>query len=525
MLLAILGIVEARRIRQDVRFATDPDLNSGVSASSAATLELKATLADSSVQELTKFVTQQMDVLITQMLGSPELQGNIRILAGDLGAMMSDPFLQKRAALVAKQLEKANVDADLQEQAREVLTQMQTMITDPRLQGEAARLAKQIEKGMRADGKAQDHAKTLAKLAEAMEAIMAKSRLHENAKRLLKELETMKANQNFQDVATAITQLMESLIADPNFQRHSRRIAARVETIKAHLSSHKTDGGPGLDVSSLAEVKRSSLGDSFAPPSAPAGKSVAVASRPVASQVRQGRTHMRNPFWDLFKAEPTAPPEPALVRGIGEGRNLPSPSGINTLPEYQQAAVVLAILVAIGAGSAILSGPIFDAVRGSTLWDLSYPTWPVLGIIYLAAGIAHFTEVDGFENITPPDGTWGFFYTPFSPRTNVLWTGVVEIFGGAWMLFGAGCRAAGIALPAALGPVVSDAALTLYLLTWIVTPANIYALTHGANFPLDVEASPKALAVRLAFQAVLLAMFWELAQPTLLDAKANLGLL
>ena len=93
------------------------------------------------------------------------------------------------------------------------------------------------------------------------------------------------------------------------------------------------------------------------------------------------------------------------------------------------------------------------------------------------------------------------------------------------MLFGAGAALAGVALPAALGPVVSDAALTLFLLTAVVTPANIYALTHGANFPLDLETPPQAHAVRLAFQSVLLAMFWEMAQPTILDAKFNLGLM
>ena len=215
----------------------------------------------------------------------------------------------------------------------------------------------------------------------------------------------------------------------------------------------------------------------------------------------------------------------SIVRGVGEGRKLQSPSGINTQPVIVQAGIVLAIFAAIGAGTAILHGPIFDAVRGSDLWNLSRPTWPILGFIYLAAGIAHFTEADGFENITPPNGTWGFYYTPFSPRFNVLWTGAVEIFGGGWMLFGAASQLAGIALPAALGPVVSDGALTLFLLTAIVTPANVYALTHGANFPLDLETPPKAHAIRLAFQSVLLAMLLEMAQPTLLDAQYNLGLL
>lgn len=150
---------------------------------------------------------------------------------------------------------------------------------------------------------------------------------------------------------------------------------------------------------------------------------------------------------------------------------------------------------------------------------------PALGLIYLAAGIAHFTEAEGFTNITPPNGSWGFWWTPFSPKVNTLWTGVVEVFGGAWLLFGAAAPLLGLALPPELGPVASDGALTLFLLTIIVTPANIYALTHGANFPLDVETPPAAHGVRLAFQSVLLAMFWEMAQTTVLDFKVNMGLM
>lgn len=217
--------------------------------------------------------------------------------------------------------------------------------------------------------------------------------------------------------------------------------------------------------------------------------------------------------------------EEPLVPGIGAGRDLPSPSGVNTLPLFQQQAIVLGLLLAIGAGSALIAGPVFDAVRSSGLWGLSRPTWPVLGLIYAAIGVVHFTETEGFENIVPTNGAWGVWWTPFSPRVNVLWTGVVEVFGGLWMLLGFGASLAGISLPAALGPVVSDGALTLYLLTWLVTPANIYALTHGANFPLNVETPPTAHLIRLAFQSLLLAMLWEIAQPTLLDFQANMGLL
>ena len=48
------------------------------------------------------------------------------------------------------------------------------------------------------------------------------------------------------------------------------------------------------------------------------------------------------------------------------------------------------------------------------------------------------------------------------------------------MLFGAAAPLLGLSLPPALGPVVSDGALTLFLLTAVVTPANIYALTQCA---------------------------------------------
>ena len=96
-----------------------------------------------------------------------------------------------------------------------------------------------------------------------------------------------------------------------------------------------------------------------------------------------------------------------LTPGVGEGRNLSSPSGINTYPLPLQAATVLGIAAGIALLAALIAGPGFDAVRGSGPWNLSRPTWPLLGFIYLAAGIAHFTEEEGFTNICPPNGTWG----------------------------------------------------------------------------------------------------------------------
>merc|ERR1740120_339317 len=179
--------------------------------------------------------------------------------------MMDDPVLQEKVTLVAKQLEKVRVDETLQEQvnqfleqAKEAGTHMQAIMTHPGL--------------------------TRAERAEAMKEIMADPTLQEHAMRLGQQLEAMITSQDFQP-----------LMADIDFQRHARRIAAHMEAIAAHLTSQKTDSGPTLDSSSLAEVDRSSSRVSFVPPSLPAGKSVTATSRPAASQGPQSHIHMSEP--------------------------------------------------------------------------------------------------------------------------------------------------------------------------------------------------------------------------------------
>jgi len=227
-----------------------------IAAHIAATLELTQ-------EELARFVTKQMDILVTQMVG-PKLQEEIRILIGEVGAMMADPLLQDQASLVAEQLEKLMLEANFQEQVGQLLeqavqlvTQMQTIMTDPRLQGEAEMFAKQMGEAMSADGNWWDHA---------TEVIMGNPRLYEHARRLSKQLESMQADRNFQDQFTPTAQLMESLMADPNFQRHARRIAAHMEAIRSHLTSQNMGGGPTADLFSLAEVDWSSTKVSFVPP-------------------------------------------------------------------------------------------------------------------------------------------------------------------------------------------------------------------------------------------------------------------
>jgi len=288
MLLAMLAIAESRRVQQYGRFATDLDLNwnplarktgrAGAS-SSARNLELKSTSAEPRSQELARMIAQQTDILLMEILtrvADPRLQEEIRSLTGEVKAMMADSALQEKGTLIVEQLEKVRVDANLQEQAKQFLeqaeevgTQIEMMITDPGL--------------------------TLAERSEAMDAIMANPTLQEQSKRMWQQLEAMIANQNFQDQFTPVAQLMETLMADIDFQRHARRVAAHVDAIRAHLTSQKTDSGPTLDLSSLAEVNRSSSGVSFVPPSLPAGKPATATSQPAASQGPRSHIHMSEP--------------------------------------------------------------------------------------------------------------------------------------------------------------------------------------------------------------------------------------
>jgi len=71
--------------------------------------------------------------------------------------------------------------------------------------------------------------------------------------------------------------------------------AWQTEAITAHPIPQSTNGGPTLGLLSLAEVNRSSSVVSLVPPRLPAGKPVAIASRPAASQGPRSHIGMGDP--------------------------------------------------------------------------------------------------------------------------------------------------------------------------------------------------------------------------------------
>lgn len=104
-----------------------------------------------------------------------------------------------------------------------------------------------------------------------------------------------------------------------------------------------------------------------------------------------------------------------------------------------------------------------------------------LSILFLVAGVAHFTSTAGFERIVPP-------YLP-APRVLVYVSGIFEILG-----------AIGILVPATR----TFAGWGLVALLIAVFPANVYMATHNikvGNFPPE----PWMAWARLPLQFVLLA--------------------
>lgn len=213
-----------------------------------------------------------------------------------------------------------------------------------------------------------------------------------------------------------------------------------------------------------------------------------------------------------------------ITPGIGEeGCKLPSPSGVNILDDTTQAAIFVGILVALGVCMSVFSAAL-SSLTTQFEWFQSFRySWPItLGLVFVAAGVTHFTVAAEYKNIYPYPGAWGGLWKlPGSADFHVAWTGAAELVGGLGLLVGglidwlAPVYLSSPNLVTAAG-LESDCAAALYLLTWAVTPANIFMFTHGAKLPMEVEGYvPISFhVVRFIMQVVLLGFLYQMGEGT-----------
>eukprot|EP00873_Tetraselmis_striata_P039817 jgi/Tetstr1/460081/TSEL_005401.t1 len=187
-------------------------------------------------------------------------------------------------------------------------------------------------------------------------------------------------------------------------------------------------------------------------------------------------------------------------------------AAVSSMPDTSQAAIVAGVFAGLGVGTAASCSLVGPAIARSLpgFFAFSESTWPLLGVTFLAAGVAHFTVEQGFLDMYPHRGAWGIYYLPGSPSFHVRWTGVAEVLGGAGLLLGA------LPLDAVPGWLEGASAAGLFALTWAVTPANIYMFTHNAPGPVPEDQElpvipPAGHFARGVLQIFLLSVLWGIA--------------
>jgi len=292
-------------------------------------------------------------------------------------------------------------------------------------------------------------------------------------------------------------------------------------------------------------------------------RSLVIIHCPGASATRTRRPH------PVHRTGPRPSPRPSAPRAAAADQTAPpvhSPADpgyrgayVSSLPPADQRKVVATVAAALAVGTILNCTIVAPATLGRLpVWlaDLQRGSWGIVGAVYCAAGVAHFTLRESFESMAregaregpskrgdlvvpnclplPPDlyplstafsqmphkGAWGgLWQLPGTARFHVEWTGYAEILGGAGLLVGSAGAAVASLLgkPNALGP--SDvpaldilqslepiSAAALFALTCAVTPANLYVWSHNApqpGPPPPTGATPEEAAAFVEANAVL----------------------
>ena len=147
----------------------------------------------------------------------------------------------------------------------------------------------------------------------------------------------------------------------------------------------------------------------------------------------------------------------------------------------------------------------------------------VLGVLYVSAGVGHFVAASDFRDIYPPYGTWGIWYLPGSAQFHVTWTGIFEFLGGGGLLWTSVMRRNTEDNDDddddddennnwSFQLVQPISAAVLFVLTILVTPANIYMYTHGATMGGAEALDLSFHYFRFGMQILLLSLLFVLAK-------------
>ena len=218
------------------------------------------------------------------------------------------------------------------------------------------------------------------------------------------------------------------------------------------------------------------------------------------------------------------PPRRQLVRHMTEPNDDESP--LLLVRDWDDRAQQIAFVSAFGllgvgtTGAVMLWNDVAHPLLGDAFYsNIQTTIFPSLfGSIFALVGIAHFVYCDNFARIVPPPGTWGGLWQIPAPGRQRLrisygayhsyWTGLVEFFGGLWLLLSSSSLSsqdAHVEAPATL----------LFFLTIAVTPANLYMFTHnvGPGGKIPTLSYPYGHLARFLLQCGLLSNFWIMMHP------------
>lgn len=192
------------------------------------------------------------------------------------------------------------------------------------------------------------------------------------------------------------------------------------------------------------------------------------------------------------------------------------------LSNAQQTTLVVLAFIFIGIMTIVFLNLYkkLDSSNPPSWWNMLKQSWPLLGLFpYIASGYQfHFVDANEFLCVTPPNGTWGWWYMPVSTEFQLAATGYIEIIGGL-LLFVCGIvfknNDTAISIRKA-------SALCLFVTTVGMTFANLYMLTHGVwAYPME-DAFPLAFhVVRYIVQGLWLSNLWYMATNDSLTTEGN----